>query len=142
MLCILRSYKVLERIVLAIGLIYNDTRAHVLTPDGNTDYFEILAGVLQSDTLAPFLFAIVLDYTMRQAIDGKVEELGFKLDPRRSRRQQPTVTTDTDFADDISLMTEDMNQAQELLTCVEIKSGNTGLNLNAKKDRNDALESI
>ena len=112
---------------------YDGTRARVLTPDGNTDYFEILAGVLQGDTLAPFLFAIVLDYAMRQAIHGKEEELGFKLDRRRSRRHPPTVVTDTDFADDIALITEEINQAQELLTRVEVESGKIGLHLNAKK---------
>ena len=45
----------------------------MLTLEGNTDYFEILAGVLQDDTLAPFLFAIVLDNRMIQATDGKEE---------------------------------------------------------------------
>lgn len=32
--------------------------------------FEILAGVLQGDTLAPYLFIIVLDYVMRMAVRG------------------------------------------------------------------------
>ena len=50
--------------------------------------------------IAPFLFPIVLDNTMREATDGKEKELGFKLDWRGSRRQHPTVFKDTDFADD------------------------------------------
>ena len=29
------------------------------------NYFEIFSGVMQGDTLAPFLFVIVLDYAMR-----------------------------------------------------------------------------
>ena len=77
---------------------YNSTRVRALAPDE----FELLADVLQGDTLAPFLFVIVLDYTMRQAIDGKGEKLCFKLDRRRKRQQHPTVITDTDFADDIA----------------------------------------
>ena len=71
MFCILRAYSVSDRIVQATGLMYNNTRACVLTPDGNTDYFELLAGVLQVATLALFLFTIILYYTMRQAIDEK-----------------------------------------------------------------------
>ena len=47
--------------------------AKVLTPDGETELFEILAGVLQGDTLAPYLFAIVIDYCMRQAIGDDAE---------------------------------------------------------------------
>ena len=42
-----RAYSVSDKIVQATGLMYNNTRACVLTPDGNTDYFELLAGVLQ-----------------------------------------------------------------------------------------------
>ena len=98
MLPILRTYNVPDRIVQAIGLMYNSTRVRALAPDE----FELLADVLQGDTLAPFLFVIVLDYTMRQAIDGKEEELCFKQDRRRKRRQHPTVITDTDFTDGIS----------------------------------------
>ena len=66
-----RAYSVSDKIVQATGLMYNNTRACVLTPDGNTDYFELLAGVLQVSTLALFLFTIILYYTMRQAIDEK-----------------------------------------------------------------------
>ena len=35
--------------------------AKVLTPDGKTKSFKILAGVLQGDTLAHYLFAKVID---------------------------------------------------------------------------------
>ena len=62
-----------------------------------------------------FFFAIVLDFVMRQVIDGKEEELGFKLDTSRSREHPQTVVTNTDFSDDIALITEKMNQVQELL---------------------------
>ena len=99
----------------------------VVTPNGETDYFAIKAGVLQGDTLVPYLFAIVLDYAMRKAIGGREEELGFKLDRRRSRRQHPVVLTDTDFADDIAIITEEIEKAQELLT-------SNGLHLNVKKN--------
>ena len=47
------------------------TRARVIAPDGVTGFFEIIAGILQGDTPAPYIFAIVLDYTMRRALDGK-----------------------------------------------------------------------
>ena len=46
-----------------------------MTPDGKTDFFEIQTGVLQGDTLAPYIFCIVLDYAMRRVIDGREEEL-------------------------------------------------------------------
>jgi hypothetical protein len=49
---------------------------HACTPDGDTETFEILAEVLQGDTLAPFLFIIVLVYALRKAISGREDELG------------------------------------------------------------------
>ena len=58
---------------------YAGTRAKVVTPDGNSEEFDILAGVLQGDTLAPFLYVIVLDYTLRKAISGREQDLGLTL---------------------------------------------------------------
>ena len=55
---------------------YEGTQARVITPDGEKSFFSILAGVLLWDTLAPYPFAIILDYAMRKAIGGKEEELG------------------------------------------------------------------
>ena len=47
---------------------YTNTTTQVLSPDGDYEFFEIHAGVLQGDTLAPYLFITALDYAMRQAI--------------------------------------------------------------------------
>ena len=41
----------------------------VCSPDGNTDFFDIVAGVLQGDTLASFLLIICLDYVIWMSID-------------------------------------------------------------------------
>ena len=57
MLKILKAYGIPESseiIVDAIQDSYSETRAKVTTPDGETDEFEIFAGVLQGDTLAIF----------------------------------------------------------------------------------------
>ena len=107
---ILRVYGIPEQLVNAISKLYEETQAEVLSPDGETDYFEILASVLQGDTLAPYLFAIVIDYVMKKAIGDRAHELGFTLYPRKSRR-----VTDLCFADDIALLTNNYQQAQELL---------------------------
>ena len=77
MLLILKAYGIPEELVPAISIMYDDTSAKVITPDGETEIFSILAGVLQGDTLAPYLFVIVIDYIMRKPITGKEEKLGF-----------------------------------------------------------------
>ena len=49
------------------------------------DFFDIVAGVLQGNTLAPYLFITCLDYVLRTSID-KIKEKGFELTKKRSRR--------------------------------------------------------
>ena len=75
MLKILKAYGIPPEIVQAIAKLYEGTRARVVSPDGETDYFSVLAGVLQGDTLVPYPFAIVVDYLMRKAINGMEEEM-------------------------------------------------------------------
>ena len=61
----------------------------------------IVTIVMQSDTLAPFLFVTVLDYALRKAICGRENELGLTINERRSRRVEAESISDLDFADDI-----------------------------------------
>ena len=66
-------------------ILYRNTKVKLRSPDGNTDYFDIVAGVLQGDTLTPYLFIICLDYVLRTLID-KIKENGFELTKKKSRR--------------------------------------------------------
>ena len=61
---ILKLYGIPDKIISAIKVLYTDTSATILTPDGEISYFSIKAGILQGDTLAPFLFIIVVDYVL------------------------------------------------------------------------------
>ena len=45
-----------------------NTTATIISPNGETATFDILAGVLQGDALAPFLFVVVLDYVLRLSL--------------------------------------------------------------------------
>ena len=98
---ILTAYGVPPDLLRAIGTMYVCTRARVVTVDCDSEEFDILAGVLQGDTLAPFLFIIVLDYALRQAISGRELELGFTITPKRSRRFPAVVLADLGYADDM-----------------------------------------
>ena len=53
---ILPAYGVPKKIVDPISIHYKDTVAQVTTLDGKIDFFEITAGLLQGDTVAPFFF--------------------------------------------------------------------------------------
>ena len=146
MLKFLRAYGLPEQLLFAIGILYAGTKAKVLSPDGKTEFFEILAGVLQGDTLAPYIFTVMIDYAMRQAIGGDALDLGFKLGRKRSRRHNPDVITDLDFADDIALVTEELEQAQDFLHRVQENAAKIGLHLNSDKTEfmsfNQAQDSV
>jgi hypothetical protein len=87
------------------------------------------------NTLAPYLFIIVLDYAMRTALGDKEEDLGFTIHPRRSRRHPKEALADLDFADDIALLSDTVAEAQELLTRVETACKKVGLALNGPKTK-------
>ena len=75
---ILLAYGLPKETAAAITILYRNTKVKVRSPDGDTEYFNIVAGVLQGDTLAPYLFIICLDYMLRTSID-KIKENGFEL---------------------------------------------------------------
>ena len=102
------------------------------SPDGDTEYFDIVAGVLQGDSLAPYLFIICLDYVLRTSID-KIRENGFQLTKKRSRRYPAKTITDADYADDIALPANTPSQAETLLHSLERTAACIGLHVNAHK---------
>ena len=66
---ILQAYSLPKETVAAITILYRNNKVKVRSPDGDTEYFNIVAGVLQGDTLAPYFFIICLDYMLRTSID-------------------------------------------------------------------------
>ena len=87
-------------------------------------------GVLQGDTLAPFLFIIVLDNVLRNSISL---EQGLTIVSRKSRRVPAVTVTDLDFADDLALLSDTIQNAESLLHDLEEAAHLVGLSLNARK---------
>ena len=56
---ILDLYGIPEKIIHAIRALHTSTNAKVVSPDRETYIFDIHAGVLQGNILAPFLFIII-----------------------------------------------------------------------------------
>ena len=98
----------------------------------DTEYLDIVAGVLRGDKLAPYLFIICLDYVLRTSID-KIKENGFELTKKRSRRYPEKTITDADYADDIATLANTPNQAETLLHSLERAAADIGLHVNAHK---------
>ena len=66
---ILQAYGIPKETIAAITILYRNTKVKVRSLDGDTEYFDIVAGVLQGDTLAPYLLIIFLDYVLWTSID-------------------------------------------------------------------------
>ena len=97
--------------------------------DGEINYFDIVAGVQQGDTLAPYLFIICVDYVPTTSID-KTKENGFKLTKKTSRRYLAKIITDADKANDIALLANAPAQAE---ISQERAAAGIGLHVNADK---------
>ena len=121
-----------KKTVAAITILYRNTKVKVRSPDGDTEYFDIFAGALQGDTLAPYLFIICLDYVLRTSID-KIRENDFELTKKSSRRYTAKTITDADYADDIALLANTPNQAETRLHSLERAAAGIGLYVNALK---------
>ena len=118
--------------VAAITILYKNTKVKVRSPDGDTEYFDIVTGVLQGDTLALYLFIICLDYVLRTSID-KIRENGFELMKKSSRRYPAKTITDADYANDIAILANTPGQDETLLHNLEQAATGIGLYVNAHK---------
>ena len=133
----------------AIGKTYEETRANILSPDGETEFLKTSTDVLQGDTLAPYLFIIVLHYVLREAIEGHQERFGLTIKPRQGRGVKDENVTDLIFADDIALFSDQFQQAQDLFRSIEEASAQVGFYQMQKhhvdlglKTRDDEIEPV
>ena len=83
------------------------------------NYSKSPQGCYKEYTLAPYLFIIVLDYVLREAIEGHQESLGLTIKPRQGRTVKAEKVTDLNFADDIALFSDQFQQTQDLIRNVE-----------------------
>ena len=113
-------------------ILFKNTKVKIRSLGGDTDYFDIVAGVLQGDTLALYLFIIYLDYVLRTSIDI-IKDNSFKLAKERSRRYNPQTITDADYVDDIALLANTPAKAETLLHSLERAAAGICLHVNVDK---------
>ena len=65
---ILAAYQVPELLIRAIMSLYEGAQARVKVNGELSMLFDLLRGILQGDTIAPYLFIIVADYILRRAL--------------------------------------------------------------------------
>ena len=82
--------------------------------------------------LLPSSLNIVLDYVLRLSLDP-LNNRGLQIRPKRSRRHPAQHLTDLDFADDLALITELVEDAEALLQSLEKAAALIGLHCNENK---------
>ena len=112
MVQILIAYGLPKETIAAIMMLYKNTKVKVCSANGDRDYHDIVAGVLQGDTLVPYLFIICLNNVL-MSID-KMKDNSFKLAKKRSRRYPAQTIMDADYADDIALLANTPTQTETL----------------------------
>ena len=102
---------------------------HSLNAD--TDFFGIVAGVLQGDTFTLYLFILSQDNIIRTSTD-QIKENGFTL--KKSKNQTTSHRNyDWDYADDLALIATTPAQAKPQLHSLEQVCGGIGFYANEKK---------
>ena len=82
---ILLAHGLPKETVAVIMMLYKNTKVKVCSSDGDTDYFDIVTGVLQGDTIAQYLFIIYLNYVLRTSIDI-MEDNDYKLAKKKNHK--------------------------------------------------------
>ena len=97
-----------------------------------TDFFDIVTGVLQRDTLVPYLFIIWLDYVLRTSVD-LMKENGFTLVKVRNKRYSGRTITDAEYAIEIALLANTPALTESLRQSAKRAEDGIGLHANAAK---------
>ena len=111
--------------------LYRKMKVKVRSLDG--DFFNIVAGVLNGDTLATYLFMICQVYVLRTSIDLKREN-GFTLKKKvRNRRYPEIIATDAHYSDDIALLANTPAEDEFRRHSTEQTEGGICLDVNTNK---------
>ena len=135
MFAILAAYGVPDELIRAIRCLYTGTTCFVQTTDGNSAPFTVETGVLQGDTLAPFLFILVMDYALRQAFPPGQECSDGRTFRPAGIRLGSSWLTETAFADDVALLGMSVRIAEEMVAHLEAAAGDVGLRVSSGKSK-------
>ena len=106
---ILLAYGLSRETIAAIIMFYNNLKVEVHSQDGDTDFFDIVTGVLQGNTLAPYQLIICLDYILQMLIDEK------KWPYTKRQKTEISSMNYVDDTDDIAFLANIPTQTEFLL---------------------------
>ena len=122
----LSKYGVSELLIANVMQFYIGTSAVVATAPENTDFF-LTSGVLQGDTLIPFLFITILDYVLHETLLNNID--GFTITPRRSSCHPAVRIGALVYADNIAITCDTIDQIENVLRRLEMNVSKVGLKI-------------
>lgn len=129
---IMHLYGIPDTLIDAVKKLYSGSKAVVAVNGRTSASFAVTTGVLQGDVLASFLFILVIDYVLRRS----ERQFGFVYRPARGSRtrgEPARQINDLDFADDIVLLENCINLANEQIESLRVEAERVGLEINSKK---------
>jgi hypothetical protein len=159
MFLILAAYGVPPEAIAQIKALYDNSTGRIRLDGIVGDPFLIEQGILQGDTLAPFLFIIVMDYILRRtdqelqhhtadataATTAAAQHNNIPIHTRitrstiRNQQQQQAFVTDLDYADDVAIIDASLESAQVHLLILEREALAVGLRINCSKTKYVAI---
>ena len=106
---------------------YSDTSACVSTELGPAEWFKTTSGVLQGDTLSPYLFIFLLDYALKKTLQ---DDVGFVVRKRNGRRHPAIYIGVLACTDDICLLAESIDDVECSRHRLETSATEIGLAIN------------
>ena len=131
-LVILSQYNVPNCLINDIVYMYSDTSACVSTELRPTEWFTPTSGVLQGGTLSPYLFIVLLDFTLKKTLQ---DDVGFVVCKQNGSRHPAIHIGVLAYADDICLLAESIDVVECSLHRLETSATEICLTINHNKTR-------
>lgn len=127
---ILESTGLPEKYCRLFKALHHGTESCVQVNGRRSPFFQITTGVRQGCAVAPELFNVIIDYVMTRTTSRL--SFGLKFGDR--------VITDADFADDLAILADSMEQLLEALRILREEAAKVGLQINWTKTKIMAID--
>ena len=97
-----------------------------------TASFKTTSGVLQGDTLSPYIFIVLLNYALKKTLQ---DDVGFVVRKRNGSRHPAIHISVLVYADYICLLTESIDDVECTFHRLETSSAEIGLTINHNKTK-------
>ena len=124
---VLRNFGIPEDLIQLLEDLYRKTVSAVRVDGELTEWFKVTVGVRQGCNLSPYLFNLILEAMMIEALKNGNDEIGVTLYGQKVNNLR--------FADDIDLVANSSEQLQTLTDRIRESSKRFGLKINTQKTK-------